>query len=104
MIKACQVQHAMQHENANFIEQGMAVLCGLRGSAFDGDGHFAHFGWRVATGKGEHVRGIFAVQKLAVQAKQLAIAAHEAGERTVTGYLCGEAARKLLQAAFFGAR
>ena len=57
MIIAGQVQDTVQHQNADFVGEGVAVFARLRGGAIEGNGDFA----AVIVRKRENVSGVVLV-------------------------------------------
>lgn len=103
MIKAGEMQHAMQHENSDFFHPGMAVLICLSLRALNRNCEFADLPGGIRSGKREHVGRVVASQEFAIQAKQLAIIRQEASKGAPSGNARGKRSRELLQFPFLNA-
>lgn len=76
MVVAGEVQDAVQHQNANFVGESVALFARLRGGAVEGNSDFA----ACRVGKRENVSRVIFAEELAIQAAQLAVIGEQAGD------------------------
>jgi hypothetical protein len=116
MVETEKVQHAVQHQDFDFVFDVVAELARLGPGAAQGDGEIAQAGdgrsgggmtdaWaggrsgRWNGGKRKHVGGVIQTAKFAIQAAQFGIAGDEAIERLALGNFFLQAAGEKLHRA-----
>ena len=93
MVHPGQVQHAMEHQDAQFIFRTVAMLGGLKGGTVERDSDFASCIRR----KGEYVRRVILAAESAVQPAKLAIIRNKAGDAAAAGDFGGYLTQELSQ-------
>lgn len=73
VIETGEMQHTVKHEDAKFIDKGVAEFCGLRGGTIERYCDLAQGTVRRNEREREDVRGIVVVQKRSIQALQFAV-------------------------------
>jgi hypothetical protein len=76
MIHAGQVQNSVQHQNPEFIFNGVAELGGLLRGAVERDGEFSRL--TVRGRKREHIGGMILAPKLAIEFAKLPVVRDQA--------------------------
>ena len=72
VIVSQQVEDAMEHEDGNFLFDGVSEFASLRAGAAERDGEVAEAG--TGRGKGEDVRRVVFLAEVAIEAAQFGIA------------------------------
>jgi hypothetical protein len=85
MIEADKMQRAVQHQNADFVGDRMAMLFRLHARMVEGDGKIADGAAGVAGRKRQHIGGGIITPKFPVQPLQFDIAGNQATKCTPFG-------------------
>ena len=102
MVKAHEMEDAVQHEDLDLLAEGVAELLALIVCAFDGDGALADAEGSIYSGKGEHVCREIVLQKGFVQAVQFAIIREQALKGFALRHRGGKFAGEAVQQALIG--
>jgi hypothetical protein len=87
MIHPEQMQDAVQHENADFLSDGVAVLSCLLLGALKRDRDFTQESVRFGNGKRKYIGGVVFSEELPIEVAQLPVSGDQTAEGVTAGYL-----------------
>jgi hypothetical protein len=95
MIESHQMEHAVEHQNTNFVDSAMPKLAGLRLGALDRDCEIAERP-NFSTGRErENISRVIMTQKLKIQPLQRAVSGDEANDTAAQRHSITEKAKEV---------